>query len=130
VLALKVRDPSSRQKRPSVPKGARNEDELADYPSVAIELELEHVERRRTMSCNNKLSFLREMFSDISYHIASVIAVFVVLVCKSRSQKPQEVLSLSVTEERYRALFYMPLHTFSHSLHNVLVQTANEAIPT
>jgi hypothetical protein len=31
-----------------------------------------------------------------------------------------------VTEERYWALFYMPLYTFIHSLLNVLVQIANK----
>jgi hypothetical protein len=30
-----------------------------------------------------------------------------------------------VTEERYWALFYMPLYTFIHNLLNVLVQTAD-----
>jgi hypothetical protein len=47
-----------------------------------------------------------------AYRIASVIVVFVVLVCKSHSQKLQEALNPSVTEERYWALFYMPLYTF------------------
>jgi hypothetical protein len=31
-----------------------------------------------------------------------------------------------ITEERYWALFYMPLYTFIHNLLNVLVQTANK----
>jgi hypothetical protein len=35
---------------------------------------------------------------------------------------PQEALNLLVTEERYWALFYMPLYTFIHNLLNVLVQ--------
>jgi hypothetical protein len=42
------------------------------------------------------------------------------------SQKPQEALNLLVTEERYWALFYMPLYTFIHNLLNVLVQIANK----
>jgi hypothetical protein len=51
-----------------------------------------------------------------AYQIPSVIVVFVVLVSKVRfvsfySQKPQEALNLLVTEERYWALFYMPLYT-------------------
>jgi hypothetical protein len=57
-----------------------------------------------------------------AYHIPSVIVVFVVLVCKSHSQKLQEALN---PEERYWALFYMPLYTFLHNLLNVPVQTAN-----
>jgi hypothetical protein len=54
------------------------------------------------------------------YQIPSVIVVFVILVlgliCKSSSQNPQEALNLLDTEERYRALFYKPLYTFSHNL--------------
>jgi hypothetical protein len=46
-----------------------------------------------------------------AYQIPSVIVVFVVLVCKSHSQKPQEALNLLLTEERYWALFHMPLVT-------------------
>jgi hypothetical protein len=38
------------------------------------------------------------------------------------SQKLHKALNLPVTEERYRALFYMSLHTFVHNLLNVLVQ--------
>jgi hypothetical protein len=41
------------------------------------------------------------------------------------SQKPQELLNLLFTEERYWALFYMPLYTFLHNLLNVLVEIAN-----
>jgi hypothetical protein len=37
----------------------------------------------------------------IAYHIPSATVVFVVLVRKSRSQKSQEALDLSVTEERF-----------------------------
>jgi hypothetical protein len=48
------------------------------------------------------------------------------LVYKSYSQKAQEALILFVTEERYWALFYMPLYTYLHNLPNVLVQTANQ----
>jgi hypothetical protein len=55
--------------------------------------------------------------------IPSAIVVFVVLVCKSHSQQPQEALNLSVTEDW--APFYMPLYTFLHNLLNVLVPTAN-----
>jgi hypothetical protein len=47
-----------------------------------------------------------------AYQIPVVTVVFVVLVCKPHSQKLQEALNLLVTEERYRALFYMPLYTF------------------
>jgi Na+-driven multidrug efflux pump len=52
----------------------------------------------------------------IAYQIPCVIVVFVILVFKVwfvslYSQKPQEVLNLLVTEERYWALFYMPLYT-------------------
>jgi hypothetical protein len=47
-----------------------------------------------------------------AYHIPSEIVVFVVLVCKSHSQKSQEALNPQVTEERYWALFYMPLYKF------------------
>jgi hypothetical protein len=41
---------------------------------------------------------------------------------------PQEALKLLVAEQRYCALFYMPLHTFLHSLLNVqlLLQIANK----
>jgi hypothetical protein len=46
----------------------------------------------------------------------------VVLYRKPHSQKPQEALNLSVTEERYWALFYMPLHTFSPNSLNVQVK--------
>jgi hypothetical protein len=42
------------------------------------------------------------------------------------SRKPQEALSLLVTEERYWSLFYMPLCTFLHKLLNLLVQIANK----
>jgi hypothetical protein len=42
------------------------------------------------------------------------------------SQKPQEALNQLVTEECYRALFYMPLYTFLHNLLNVLVKIANK----
>jgi hypothetical protein len=38
--------------------------------------------------------------------------------------KPQEALNLLVTEERYWALFYMPLYTFIHKMLDVLVQLA------
>jgi hypothetical protein len=44
----------------------------------------------------------------------------------SHSQKPQEALNPSVTEERYRALFHMPLYTSIHNLLDVLVQIANK----
>jgi hypothetical protein len=37
-----------------------------------------------------------------------------------------EALNLLVTEELYRALFYMPLYTFLHNFLNVLVQIANK----
>jgi hypothetical protein len=60
-----------------------------------------------------------------AYQIPSVTIVFVVLVCKSRSQKPQEASNQLITEERYWALFDMPLYTFLHNLLNVLVQIAN-----
>jgi hypothetical protein len=36
-----------------------------------------------------------------AYQIPSVTVVFVVLVCRSHSQKPQEALNLLVTGERY-----------------------------
>jgi hypothetical protein len=39
---------------------------------------------------------------------------------------PQEALNLLDTEERYWALFYMPLYTSLHNLLNVLVQAANK----
>jgi hypothetical protein len=42
------------------------------------------------------------------------------------SQKPQETFNLIPTEERYWALFYMPLYTFIRGLLNVLVQVANK----
>jgi hypothetical protein len=66
-----------------------------------------------------------------AYQIPSVIVAFVVLVFKVwfvsfYSQKPQEALNLLVTEERYWALFYMPLYTFLHNLLNVPVPTANK----
>jgi hypothetical protein len=89
-----------------------------------------------------------------AYQIPSVIVVFVILVCKFYFQKPKEALNLLVTEERYWALFYMPLvteerywalfymplvteerywalfymplYTFIHSVLNVLVQIANK----
>jgi hypothetical protein len=35
-------------------------------------------------------------------------------------------LNLLCTEERYWALFYMPLYTFLHNLLNALVQIANK----
>jgi hypothetical protein len=54
------------------------------------------------------------------YQIPSVTVVFVVPVCKSHSQKPQEALNLLVTEESYWALFCMPLYTFIHNLLNVM----------
>jgi hypothetical protein len=58
-----------------------------------------------------------------------MIAVFVVPVLRfslSRLQMPLEAFNLPVTEERYWALFYMPLYTFSHNLLNVVVQIANK----
>jgi hypothetical protein len=42
------------------------------------------------------------------------------------SQQTPEALNLLVTEERCWTLFYMPLHTFLHSLLNALVQIANK----
>jgi hypothetical protein len=45
---------------------------------------------------------------------------------QSYSQKPQETLNLLVTEERYWALFYMPLHKLVHNVIIVLVQIANK----
>jgi hypothetical protein len=36
-----------------------------------------------------------------AYQIPSVIVVFMLVVCKSRSQKPREALNPSVREERY-----------------------------
>jgi hypothetical protein len=45
---------------------------------------------------------------------------------KSYSQKPQEALSLLVTEECYCTLLYMPLYTFLYNLLNVLVHNANK----
>jgi hypothetical protein len=59
-------------------------------------------------------------------HIPSAIVVFVVVVCKSHFQRPQEALNPQVTEKRYWALFYMPLYTFLHNLLNVPVYTAYE----
>jgi hypothetical protein len=41
-------------------------------------------------------------------------------------QKQQEALNLLVTEERYWALFYMPLYTFLHNFLNLLAQIANK----
>jgi hypothetical protein len=41
-------------------------------------------------------------------------------------QKSQEALNPLVTEERYWALFYMPLYMFLHSLLNVLVHIASK----
>jgi hypothetical protein len=51
-----------------------------------------------------------------AYQIPSEIFVFIVLVFKVQfvsfySEKPPEALNLLVTEERYWALFYMPLYT-------------------
>jgi hypothetical protein len=43
----------------------------------------------------------------------------------SHSHKPQEAFNLLVTEERYWALFYMPLYKFLHNLLNVLVMYCN-----
>jgi hypothetical protein len=60
-----------------------------------------------------------------AYLTPSVIVVFVV-VSKSHSHKPQGALSPLVTEERYWALFYMPLCTFIQNLLNVLVQIASK----
>jgi hypothetical protein len=42
------------------------------------------------------------------------------LVCKSHSQKPQEASNPSVTEERYWALFCIPLYTFIHNLRGLI----------
>jgi hypothetical protein len=65
-------------------------------------------------------------------------ATFVITVCwfnqhtiiekllVAHSRKPQEALNLLVTEERYWALFYIPLYMFIHNLLNVLVQIANK----
>jgi hypothetical protein len=44
----------------------------------------------------------------------------------AKNNQPQEALNLLVPEERYWALFYMPLYTFLHNLLNVLVQIANK----
>jgi hypothetical protein len=51
-----------------------------------------------------------------AYQIPGVIVVFVILVCKFYSQKPQEALNLLVTEESYWALFYMSLYTCSYTI--------------
>jgi hypothetical protein len=68
----------------------------------------------------------QEKESSSVNQFASVIVVVVVLVRKPHSQKPQEALNLTVTEERYWALSYRPLYTFLHSLLNVPVQIANK----
>jgi hypothetical protein len=65
-----------------------------------------------------------------SYQIPSVNNVFVVLVSLPHFQRPQEALNLLVTEERYWALFYMPLYTILHTLLNVLAQIANKMVLT
>jgi hypothetical protein len=46
---------------------------------------------------------------DVSNSYFIVACVFAAAV--TSSQKPQETLNLTVTEEHYRALFYMPLVT-------------------
>jgi hypothetical protein len=56
-----------------------------------------------------------------AYQITSVTVVFVILVFKVwfvsfYSRKPQEALNLLVTEERYWALFYMPLYTCFYTI--------------
>jgi hypothetical protein len=55
-----------------------------------------------------------------AYQIPSEIVVFVILIFKSYSQKPQEALN-------FLALFYMPLHRFFlHNLLIVLIQIVNK----
>jgi hypothetical protein len=44
----------------------------------------------------------------------------------SHFQRPQKTLNLLVKEERYSALFHMPLYKFLHNLLYVLVQIANK----
>jgi hypothetical protein len=66
----------------------------------------------------------RHLQNDL--HIRFPVYVFVVLVCKSYSQKPQEASKLLVTEKCLWALFYMPLYKFLHNLLNVLVKIANK----
>jgi hypothetical protein len=61
-----------------------------------------------------------------AYQILSAIVVFVILVCRSHSQKPQEAMNLLVTEERYWVPFYMPLYTFLQNLLNLLVHIASK----
>jgi hypothetical protein len=46
--------------------------------------------------------------------------------CHLFAWKPREALNPWVTEERYWALFCMPLHTFLHNLLNVLVHSAED----
>jgi hypothetical protein len=48
------------------------------------------------------------------------------LVPTFQSQKSQEDLKLLVTEERYWALFYMPLYKLLQNFPNALVQNANK----
>jgi hypothetical protein len=60
------------------------------------------------------------------YNITPIILL--IINVKSSLRFPptsQEALHLLVTEERYWALFYMPLYTLLHNLLNVLVQIEN-----
>jgi hypothetical protein len=78
---------------------------------------------------HNKQAIAKTPAKWSAYQIPSVIVVFVMLVLRfswSHSQKPQQVLNLLVTEERYWALYCMPLYMLLHNLLNVLVQIANK----
>jgi hypothetical protein len=61
------------------------------------------------------------------YNLDLIACIMQCLSCgHTYSQKPQEALNLTVTEEHYCVLFYMLLYTFLHNFLNVLVQIANE----
>jgi hypothetical protein len=102
---------------------------LSAHPNdlVVNPMELSDNRRLRRHLPNDLLTrFLKTPAKWSAYQIPSVIIVFVVLVCKSHSQKQPEALNLLVTGERYWALFYMSLHTFLQNLLNALVQIANK----
>jgi hypothetical protein len=66
-----------------------------------------------------------------AYLITSVMVVFTVLIIRVYFvslvfKEPHEGVNLLVTEERYRTLFYMPLHKFLHNSLKVLVHIENK----
>jgi hypothetical protein len=56
----------------------------------------------------------------------AIVTITILDITLYSFHKLQQAWYLPITEERYWALFYMPLYTFLHNLLNVSEQTANK----